>query len=93
MDALQTVPPTSFETLTLFRLRVRAESDPAALGRVLQPFQNLNIIPRRLVAELGSHGDLHIQVDVSGLSEERIQLIAAKVSQASCVLQAHWCRI
>ena len=41
----------SAQQFSLLRLRVVADADPGALGRVLEPFQNLNTLPRRVVAE------------------------------------------
>ena len=77
---------------SLFCLRVAAEPDPGALARVLGRFQNLNIVPNRVVAELSTTGTLHIRVDVAGLSESAIELIARKLGQVPCVLNAHWHR-
>jgi hypothetical protein len=74
------------------RLRVVAESDPAALARVLERFQNLNVLPRKVVSELSTAGTLHIQIDVSGLAEETIDLIAAKLRQVPCIQNAYWHR-
>ena len=78
---------------SLYRLRVAAEADPGALARVLERFQNLNVLPHRVVAELSISGTLHVQVDVSGLSESEINLICGKVGQVPCVLSAHWHRL
>jgi hypothetical protein len=36
------------------RLQVVADADPGAIARVVERFQNLNIIPRRLTAEFSS---------------------------------------
>ncbi|MGH8137546.1 MAG: hypothetical protein ACREVV_05035 [Steroidobacteraceae bacterium] len=74
----------------LLRLRVTAEADPAALARVLERFQNLNILPRRVVAEYGTRDLLHVQVDILGLPEDRLSLIAAKLSQSTSILDVHW---
>ena len=59
---------------------------------VLERFQNLNVLPRRVVAEFGTTSTFHIQVDIAGLSEERLTLIAAKIEQAPCILSAYWSR-
>ncbi len=76
--------------MALLRLRVLAEPDPGALARVIERFQNLNVLPRRIVAEFGSTGAFHIQVDVLGVSEQTLTLIAAKIGQVPSVLSAHW---
>jgi hypothetical protein len=75
---------------TRFRLRVTAEADPQSLARVLERFVNLDITPRRINAEFGINDTMHIEVDVAGLSEDRITLIAAKVGQATTVLNSFW---
>jgi hypothetical protein len=77
-------------TAALLRLRVTAEADLGALSRVLERFQNLNVVPRRVVAEMGSGDVLYIQVDIVGLAEERLSLIAAKLNQALSIRDAHW---
>jgi hypothetical protein len=79
-------------SLSLLRLRVTAEADPNALARVLERFQNLNVLPRRVVAEFGATDLLHIHVDVVGVSEERLTLIAAKIGETASVLSAYWHR-
>ena len=53
MSAQNSLPKPS----ALLRLRVTAEADLGALSRVLERFQNLNIVPRRVVAEMGT-GDV-----------------------------------
>ncbi len=75
---------------SLFRLRVAADADPGALARVLERFQNLNIVPRRVLAELATTGTLHIELDVAGLPEETVTLITAKLRQVPSILNAHW---
>ena len=89
MSATDSLPETS----ALYRLRVTAEADLGALSRVLERFQNLNIVPRRVVAEMGMGETLHIQVDIFGMSEERLTLITAKLNQALSVLDARWHRV
>jgi hypothetical protein len=39
---------------------------PGALARVLERFQNLNVLPRRVIAELATTGVFHIEVDGEG---------------------------
>jgi hypothetical protein len=74
-------------------LRVNADADPGALARVLTSFQTLNVVPRRVVAELGTTGTLYIRIDVTGLTERHLSLIAAKVAQVPCVGNAYWHRL
>jgi hypothetical protein len=83
----------SHESLSLFRLRVVADPDPNAIGRVIERFQNLNIVPRRISAEFGSNDRLHIEVDVFGLTEEQISLVASKISEAVSIYHAQWYRV
>jgi hypothetical protein len=70
------------EELSLWRLRIVADNDPGAVARVLERFQNLNVLPRRIIAECTSNDTLHIQVDVFGLAEEQLRLVAAKIRQS-----------
>jgi hypothetical protein len=72
------------------RLQVVADADPGAIARVVERFQNLNIIPRRLTAEFSSNELLHIEVDVCGISAEQMALIAGKIQQSHCIVRAHW---
>jgi hypothetical protein len=53
----------SCEEFSLWRLRVVADADPGALARVLERFQNLNVLPRRVIADLATTGVFHIEVD------------------------------
>jgi hypothetical protein len=85
-----TVEKDSTETTALLRLRVSTEPDPSTLPRVLGLLQNLNVTPRRIVAEFATTGLVHVQIDVSGLSERRLSLIAAKIAQSVPVLNAYW---
>jgi hypothetical protein len=82
----------SSSNLTLLRLRVVTEADPGAVARVLERFQNINVLPRRVVVEHGTNGSVYIQVDVAGLSEQMLTLIALKISQVPCVSHVHWHR-
>lgn len=83
----------SSQELSLSRLCVVADADPGAIARVLERFQNINVLPRRVIAEIGAIDTLHIQVDVCGLSQPQLDVIAAKVGQASCVVSAYWHRL
>jgi len=74
----------------VLRLRVTAESDPGALPRVLANFQNLNLVPRRVVAEFGSSNEMHLAVDITDVSEHRITIITQKIAQIPSVLGAYW---
>jgi len=74
-------------------LRVNADADPGALARVLTSFQTLNVVPRRVVAELGTTGTLYIRIDVTGLTERHLSLIAAKIGQVPSVGNAYWHRL
>ena len=74
-------------------LRVNADADPGALARVLTAFQTLNVVPRRVVSELGTTGMLYIRIDVTGLTESHLSLIAARIGQVPCVGNAYWHRL
>jgi hypothetical protein len=84
---------SSPEAYSLRRLQVVADADPGAIARVLERFQNLNIIPRRVTAEFASNDVLHVEVDVCGIAEEQLSLIASKIRQAPSTVTAHWHQI
>jgi hypothetical protein len=46
-----------------------------------------------VVSELGTTGTLYIRIDVTGLTERHLSLIAAKVGQVPCVGNAYWHRL
>jgi hypothetical protein len=73
-------------------LRVAAEADPSTLVRVLMAFQHLNVVPRRVSAELSTNETLHIEIHVTGLADDRLTLIAAKLGQLPVVTNAYWHR-
>src|SRR5580700_7167009 len=83
----------SQESFSLLRLRVVADADPTAIGRIIERFQNLNVVPRRVSAEFASNDLLHVEVDVFGLTEEQISLVAGKIGQAVSIYYAHWHRL
>jgi hypothetical protein len=76
--------------VSLFRLKVFAEANSGALMRTLERFQNIGVMPRRVVAELTSGDMLCIQVDVAGIDESRLSLIANKLAQTPCVMRSYW---
>jgi hypothetical protein len=80
----------SQDSLSPLRLRVVADADPSAVGAVIQRFQNLNIVPRRIIAEFGTDDCRYIEVDVCGMTEEQISLIANKIAQSPSIHRAHW---
>jgi len=75
------------------RLQVVADADPGAIARVVERFHNLNIIPRRVTAEFSSNDLLHIAVDVCGIPDEQLTLIAGKIRQATSIVTAYWHRL
>lgn len=79
-------------TAQVLYLRVAAEPDPGVLVRVLERFQNLNVVPRRVLAEWATKEMLHVEVEIFGLSETTLNLIAAKLGQVPSILSAHWHR-
>jgi len=78
------------ESFSVLRLRVLAEADSGALMRTLERFQNLGVAPRRVIAEFTTADTMTIQVDVAGLDEAHLSLIANKLGQVPCVLRAYW---
>jgi hypothetical protein len=78
------------ESFPLLRLRVVADADPSAIALVADRFRNLNFLPRRLLAEFGTDDRLHIEVDVCGMTEEKLSLIANKIAQSPSIHRTHW---
>src|SRR5688500_1307322 len=78
---MSTAAPCADHPSNRLRLRVHAECDPSTLPRVLANFQNLNILPRRIVAELSAPDELYVEIDVIDLSEHRLRVIAEKIAQ------------
>jgi hypothetical protein len=78
------------DEVSVLRLKVVAEADSGALMRVLERFQNIGVLPRRVVAEFTTTESMSIQVDIAGVEESRLTLIAAKLGQIPCVTQAYW---
>jgi hypothetical protein len=83
----------SFESLSLLRLHVVADADPGALARVVERFQNLNLLPRRVLAEMGSNDLLRVEVDIFGATERELSLIAGKIREAPSIVNAYWHRL
>jgi hypothetical protein len=81
------------DELSLLRLRVVADADPGALARVLERFQNLNVLPRSVTAEFCTAGAFHVQVDVAGVAESMLTSIAAKLGEIPCIQNAYWHRV
>ena len=78
------------ESYSLLRLRVVAEADAGVLMRVLERFQNLGVLPRRVIAEFTSADSVSIQLDVAGMEESRLTCIAAKLGEMPFVTRAYW---
>jgi hypothetical protein len=74
----------------LLRLHVTSDGDPSVLPRLLGLFQNLNVTPRAVLAEFGIDALMHLSIDVCGLHEARLNLIAGKIGQTPCVHNAYW---
>jgi hypothetical protein len=82
----------SSDELSLLRLRVVADADPGALARVLGRFQTLNVLPRKVTAELCITGVYHVEVDILGMPEDTLRGIAAKLGETPCIHTARWHR-
>ena len=67
----------------VFCYSIQAEAEPGVLPRVLALFAKRNLVPRRLVGDLGgSQGrDLWIDLQVAGLSPDRFAHIARCLRQ------------
>jgi hypothetical protein len=82
----------SSDELSLLRLRVIADADPGAVARVLERFQNLNVLPRKVTAELCTTGLYYVEVDILGVAEDTLKIIAAKLGETPCIHTARWHR-
>jgi hypothetical protein len=78
------------QELSLWRLRVTADADPGVVARVVERLQNLNVLPRRVLAETDSNNRFRIEVDVFGMPEAQMTLMALKLRQNTSVLNAYW---
>jgi hypothetical protein len=81
------------QSLSLCRLRVTADADPGVVARVVERFQNLNVLPRRVLAESDINNRFSIEVDVLGMPTAQMMLVAAKLRQNASVLNVHWHRL
>ena len=80
----------SSDEFNLLQLRVVADADAGALVRVLERFQNLNVVPRKVLAELSLNGVFHVEIHISGITRECMNIIAAKIGEAPCIHSARW---
>jgi hypothetical protein len=78
------------DPVALLCLRVSTDGDPGVLTRLLGYFQNLNVTPRRILAEFGSDQRLHLRVEVAGLAEDRLTRIAGRIGASPAVFCAYW---
>ncbi len=92
VEAIEVKEGEQAQLHSLLSLRVTAEADPGAIVRALHPFQNLNINLRRVLAQQAITGHIEIQVDVFGVPERMLNLIAAKLRQVPCIFNAYWYR-
>lgn len=83
----------SADRVGVLRLRVEADTDPCVLVRILERFAQLNVTPCRVMAEYKSNDRVYVQLDVAGLSERHLALIAAKLEQVPYVIGAQWSRL
>jgi hypothetical protein len=81
------------EESCLLRLRVVADADPIALVCILGRFQNLNVLPRRVEAELCPTEVFYVQVDVMCRDGDMLTLIATKLREMPCIRDADWHRV
>ena len=82
----------SLPSVSRRRLQVVADADPGVIARVVERFYNMNIIPRRMSVEFSSNDLLYIEVDVCGISDEQLALIAGGIRRATSVVNAYWHR-
>lgn len=80
------------DQLSVSQLRVVTRADPTVLMLVLQQLLEDEVIPRRVLAECCTDGRLHVQVDVSGLSDGHLSSLVSRIEQFPAVLTAFWAR-
>jgi hypothetical protein len=85
--------PMVSQSLSLWRLRVTADADPGVVARVVERFHNLNVLPRRVIAEADINNRFSIEVDVLGMPVAQMTLVAAKLRQNTSVLNVYWHRV
>jgi len=81
------------ESIVVVGLHVEAEADPGIVIRILERFQTLNLIPRRVSADATTTERIYIDLQLSVCSVERIASIAAKIQQLPTVIHARWHRL
>ena len=77
----------------VWRLKVVAEADPAALVRVLHFFQVLNLVPRRVMMSRlgGDFLEIAIDIDSATCAPDAFRLIVGKVNELPTVVTAAAC--
>ena len=80
----------SSDEYTVLRLRVVADADPGALARVLERFQNLNVLPRKVHADLSTNGVFHVEIDVTGIPTPMMDIVAGKIAESPSIHSARW---
>jgi hypothetical protein len=80
----------SSDEYTVLRLRAVADADPGALARVLERFQNLNLLPRKVTAELSTGGLFHVEIDIGGIPEHMMSIVTDKIAASPCIHSARW---
>jgi hypothetical protein len=80
----------SSDEYTVLRLRVVADADPGALARVLERFQNMNLLPRKVHADLSTNGLFHIEIDIAGIPRYLMDVVVGKIAESPCIHSARW---
>lgn len=76
-----------------FYLSVSGEPDPSMLVRVLTHFLILNVLPRKVVAELSTEEMQRIRIEANGMTAKQVSVIAAKIDQLPTVERVYWCQL
>jgi hypothetical protein len=75
------------------RVFVRFESEPGALGRVLEPFAVQSLSPHELTLRANARGMAFVVAEFEGLDRERGTLLVARLRQIPCVASARLSKI
>ena len=90
-DAKRIADPAHTGSLpTLRRLQIAIEADPLAVAHVLIGLVKLETLPKRLSVAQSSSGTLRIELDITSLAPDRLELAASGFRRLPGVLRVRW---
>lgn len=81
----------SSENGSVLQIKVIVELDPGAVIRVLQHFQERNVVPRRVSAQSLGTEYIQVEFEVAGLAVEAVHQIVSKIRSAPTAIAAVLC--